>query len=121
MGEYLQRPLFSEAWASKGLLDRSPGYTSSHRTFTVRQGIHKLKVDQILANDNKAVEKLELMDWVNNRRLEVGNNRETVVQLKQLLNNHICDEGVFASKVRSSAEKQRIRNVADIIRNRGSR
>jgi len=118
--KYNQRPLFSEAWVTRGLLDRSPGYTSSHRTFTVRQGIHKLKVDYLLTNDNRLAEKLELMDWVNNRRLEVGKNRDIVDQLKQLLDNHLGDEEVFHSKIGISAEKQRIKRIADIIRNRNS-
>lgn len=106
-----QRPLFSEAWHAKSLLDRSPGHMSNQRIFTIRKGTHKLKFHQLQDSNNQVVEKLELTDWVNKKEIDIVNNQEIVEQLKQLLNIHIYEEGVFAQKIRLDAEKQKIRKA----------
>lgn len=119
MEEAQQRPLFSESWRVKRLLNRSAGHTSNHRTFTVRQGIYKLKVDQMQAANGTDLEKLELWDWVSCKKLEIGSNRQVVEQLMHQLDSHIHDEEVFAREVRRAAEKQRIKSTVLRMRSNG--
>jgi hypothetical protein len=117
VSECEQRPLFSEAWRPKSLLDRSPGHVSNQRTFTVRKGPHKLKVYQVkYTNSSKMVENLELTDWCSKKKLDIVRNKEIVEQLKQLLNSHISEEEAFAKTARLDAEKQIIRKAVRRMR-----
>ena len=113
-----QRPFFSEAWKTKGLLDRGSGHSSDKKIFTVRMGIHKLKVIQEKRTGNKVTEKIELRNWVSNEKLDVKSNSQIVDCLNQLLRDHIDNEGVFARRIKNEAERQRIKGALGRIGNK---
>jgi hypothetical protein len=113
-----QRPFFSEAWKPKGLLDRDCGHESNKKIFTVRMGIHKLKVIQEQKTGNKVVEKFELVNWVSDEKLDVESNSQLVECLNRLLRDHIDNEGVFARRIKNEAEKQRIKGALGRIGNK---
>jgi len=113
-----QRSFFSESWHTESLLDRTPGYKTDKKIFTVRNGIYKLKVIQVQKAENKIVEKLELVNWVKNEKLGVKSNARVVEHLKHLLSKHIYDEGVFAQRIRNDAEKHRIKCALGKMRNK---
>ena len=115
---FLQRPLFSEAWDREGLLDRKPGTESKRRIFTVRQEQFKLKVVQKQENENIITEKLDLVNWVNNEKLDINSNGLILEQFNHLLHNHINNEGIFARRIRTEAERQQITKALSKIRNK---
>jgi len=114
--EFWRRPIFSEAWETKGLLDRDPGHDSNRKIFTVRKGKHKLKVAQRKKNENTIQEDFELSNWINNEKLDTRSNSRIVEELNHLLDEHIRVEGASAIRIRNRAEKQRIRKALNKIR-----
>lgn len=104
-----QRPIYSESWATRGMLDRTPGHNSNEKVFTVRKGHHKLKMMGKKKNSDTLIEKYELENWVSNEKLDLQNNNQIFEELRHLLYTHIYEEGVFAKQVHAKAEKQRIK------------
>lgn len=117
-GKLWQRPIFSEAWDREGLLDRNPGTESKRRIFTVRQEQFKLKVVQKQKNENIITEKLDLVNWINNEKLDINSNGLILEQFNHLLHNHINNEGLFARRIRTEAERQQITKALSKIRNK---
>ena len=115
---FRQRAFFSEAWTRGGLLDRKPGHWSQRKIFTVRKGGHKLKVVQQHKGKDKITESLDLVDWVNNERLDVKSSGTVVEELKTLLHRHIHEGEVFAAEIRCKTEKQRIKKALGRLVNR---
>jgi len=113
---FWERPVFSEAWDTAGLLDRSPGYNSGRQIFTVRKGQHRLKAIRHSKKGQVIGEELELANWTTGERLDLSDNARTVQELRQLLDEHIVVEGAFARTMHARAEQQRMRKVARAIR-----
>lgn len=113
---FLQRPIFSEGWTTKGLLDRNPGWSSKKRVFTVRKGQYKLKITQKREGKEKIIEMFELSNWVNGERLDLVENNQIFEELQHLIYNHIYEEGLFAKSIRRRSEKQTINKRLDRIR-----
>lgn len=116
--KFWQRPIYSEAWDTQDLLDRSPGYKSDKRIFTVRVGQYKLKVIHEQRNGNVIAEKFELTNWVNNEKLDIKNNNKVLEELLYLLHSHIYQEGVFSRYLHNKAEKQRIKKTLRKMRDK---
>ena len=116
--KFWQRPIYSEAWDTEGLLDRSPGYKSDKRIFTVRKGQYKLKVIQERENENTIIEKFDLVNWINNERFDIKSNNQIFEELLHLLYNHIYNEAVFAKYLCNKAEKQRIKKALRKMRDK---
>ena len=116
--EFWERPIFSEAWETEGLLDRSPGHRSDKRIFTVRKGQYRLKVVQGQENENTIREEFCLSNWTNNEKLDTESNSQILEELKHSLYEHISVEGAFAAYVRSRAEEQRIRKALGRMKNK---
>jgi len=108
-GPLLDRPIFSEAWQTRGPGDTRPGYESHKRVFSVREGAFKLIVREEQVSKNAVSQKLQLVDWMRDQPLDLTANRELVEHLKALLNNHIRTEGAFAAQARRKAEQSRVR------------
>jgi len=85
------RPLYSESWKTFDLLDRSPGYKSKERVFTIRVYKYKLKIKQRLINNNVIEEKYLLKNWVINKKLNMKNNLKLIKELKNILYEHISN------------------------------
>lgn len=81
------------------------------RTFSVRKDMYKLRVIQEQKTEDTVIEKIELVNWVDSEKLNLRSNRQVVEHLKNLLNTHIHDEGVFARRLGKNAEKQRIKDA----------
>jgi arylsulfatase A-like enzyme len=107
----LDRAFFSEAWQTRNVGDRRPGYESHKRVFSVRRGAFKLIVMEEQIGEDTVSQMLQLVDWVHDRRLSLKGNRELVEDLKVLLSNHIRTEGLFATQIRRKAEAGRIRDA----------
>ena len=108
--EMKERPLFSEAWYSKGLLDRSPGYESDRVIFTVRKGNYKLKVVRKRRNREVFIDNCTLKNWKENKKLDIENNKHIYEELMFLLYDHIYSERCFARNIRLQAELKQIKN-----------
>jgi len=106
---FWQRPLFSEAWETEGLLDRSPGHGSVKKIFTVRKGQHKLKVIQDQKNENTVREEYELANWTTNEKLDLRAKSLVLEELNHSLHEHIYIEGAFARHIYNRAEERRIK------------
>ena len=110
------RALYSEAWDIGKLLKPKPGTESNRKIFTVRHGRHKLKV--IEKNMGKVIStELQLMDWIENRELDIQTNSRLVDGLRYLLYRHLYEEGVFyqttiGEKERSARKIRKLKNVA---------
>ena len=115
---FSERPLFSEAWYPKSLLDRSAGCESTKRVFSVRKGVYKLRVTQEQITEDTVSEKHELVNWINNEKLSVNSNSQIVEDLKCLLNNHIYHEGILAGYLRRDAERERVRGALGRLKSR---
>ena len=115
---FWQRPLFSEAWETEGLLDRSPGHGSVKKIFTVRKGQYRLKLVHEQENENTIREEFCLSNWTNNEKLDAKSNSQILEELDHLLYEHIYTEGAFARYIRSRAEEQRIRKALGRMRNK---
>ena len=113
-----QRPIYSEGWATEGLLDRTPGHKSNEKVFTIRKGPYKLKVIQKRKNANTIMEKFDLVNWVSNEKLDIKSNNQILEELRHLLYSHIHEEAVFAKFVRDKAEKQRIKKALNKMWNK---
>lgn len=116
--EFWERPIFSEAWGTEGLLDRNPGYRSDKRIFTVRKSQYKLRVIQQTKNENTIREEFCLSNWTNNEKLDAKSNSQILEELNRLLYEHIYVEGAFARYIRCGAEKQRIKKALGRMRNK---
>ena len=116
--KFWQRPIYSEGWATEGLLDRTPGHKSNKKVFTIRKGQYKLKVTQKQKNANTIMEKFELVNWVSNEKLDIKSNNPILEELRHLLYSHIYKEAVFAKHIRDKAEKQRIKKALNKMRNK---
>ena len=116
--KFWQRPIFSGAWDTEGLLDRNPGYKSDKKIFTVRKGRYKLKIIQEKKNENTVMEKFDLVNWVNNEKLDIKSNNQILEELLHLLYNHIYNEAVFAKYLCNKAEKQRIKKALSKMMNK---
>jgi len=116
--EFRQRPLFSEAWRTASMFDRNPGSSSNRKVFTVRKGSYRLKVDQQQKTANTILERLELVNWISNERLDAGSNTQVLEHLKCLLHEHMYNEEVFASHISNEAEKQRVRGALNKMRSK---
>ena len=99
-------------------MDRKPGIESKRRIFTVRQEQFKLKVVQKQENESIITEKLDLVNWVNNEKLDINSNGLILEQFNHLLHNHINNEGIFARRIRTEAERQQITKALSKIRNK---
>ena len=117
--ELWQRPIYSEAWDTEGLLDRNPGYKSDKKIFTVRKGQYKLKIIQERKNENTIMEKFDLVNWINNEKLDIKNNNQILGELLYLLYNHIYNEAVFAKYLCNKGEKERIKKALSRMMNKG--
>ena len=115
---FWQRPLFSEAWETEGLLDRSPGHGSVKKIFTVRKGQHKLKAIQEKENENTIREEFDLSNWTSGEKLDTHSNVRILEELDHLLREHMYTEGAFARYIRSRAEEQRIREAVGRMSNK---
>ena len=113
-----QRPIFSEAWDTEGLLDKNPGYKSDKKIFTVRKGQYKLKIIQERKNENTIMEKFDLVNWINNEKLDIKSNNQIFEELRYLLHSHIHEEAVFAKYIRNKGEEQRIKKALSKMRNK---
>jgi arylsulfatase A-like enzyme len=100
------RALYSEAWDVGSLLKPKLGTESSRTIFTVRHGRHKLKVIEKTMDDVISTE-LQLMDWIENKELDIQTNGKLVDRLRSLLYRHLYEEGVFYQT--TVGEKERIR------------
>jgi arylsulfatase A-like enzyme len=116
--EFWERPVFSEAWETEGVLDRTPGYDSYKRIFTVRKGKYRLKVTYERTNENALRQRFDLLDWINSQRLDLKGNRQTVDELTHALHEHIYVEGCFARQLRARVERKRIREALGRTRSR---
>jgi arylsulfatase A-like enzyme len=116
--KFLQRPHFSEAWETNGMLDRSPGFLSGKRIFTVRENEYKLKILQKLKQGGQVVERLELFDWQTTKELDLNAHIQVIDRLKNLLDQHMHNEEIFAKQTGSRAEKQRIRTALHSFKSR---
>lgn len=119
LGGLMQRSLFTNSWQWSSLLDRSTGYNSRKRIFTVRKGIYKLTVTQDRQTNRVRKDKLELRDWVKNELLDLSSNKPITEQLLYLLSEHIQDEGLFARRIKLNAERYRIKEAARIVKVKG--
>lgn len=104
-----QRPLFSEAWVTRGNLDRRPGNKSDTSILTVRRGEYKLKV--IMTQTLKPV-KLELYNWHQRKYLGISGKEQILEELLYLLFKHLYEEGNFCRQVLKSNEVGRISHIA---------
>ena len=116
--KFWQRPIYSEAWDTEGLLDRNPGYKSDKKIFTVRMGQYKLKIIQERKNENTIMEKFDLVNWINNEKLDIKSNNQIFEELRYLLHSHIHEEAVFAKYIRNKGEEQRIKKALSKMRNK---
>lgn len=95
------RPIYSESWITKNLFDRSPGYKSKKRIFTIRLNKFKLKVRQTIMNNNIINNEYLLTNWVTNKKLEIKDNYALFTELKNLLSKHLSEQIMF-SRVREN-------------------
>ena len=116
--KFWQRPIYSEAWDTEGLLDRNPGYKSDKKIFTVRKGQYKLKIIQERKNENTIMEKFDLVNWINNEKLDIKSNNQIFEELRHMLYHHIYIEGGFARYIRNKSEKQRIKKALSKIKDK---
>jgi len=63
--EFDNRALISESWEISDLLDRSPGFSSTEKFFTVRKNDFKLKIHQISENSD-IINQYEFLKEANN-------------------------------------------------------
>ena len=102
------RPLFSEAWDTDGLLDRTPGYKSNKTVFTVRKGKYKLRT--ILNKvDKNIVEAIDLQDWTSKEELDMEDCLMLVDDLRSELYKHLRDEHSFTEYLSTESEKIRLK------------
>ncbi len=110
------RSLFSESWRWHGMLDRSAGHLRPTNVFTVRRGIHRLKVTREQRPHDTVIDKLELRDWVNDEPLDLSSHRPLADSLLYLLAKHIHEEGAFAERLRIESERKRIKSSISRLR-----
>ena len=97
--KFWQRPIYSEAWTTEGLLDRTSGHKSNKKIFSVRKRHYKLKVVQTQNNFDSITEKFELTDWVTNKKIDIKSNYQHFEELRFLLQKHIYEESVRARDI----------------------
>ena len=90
--KFIFRPLFSESWQYRNKLNRSPGYKSKDRIFTIRYYKYKLKVRQMIDDNDILNERYMLMNWVENRRLLINKNKILFNELKTMLDKHLTEQ-----------------------------
>jgi arylsulfatase A-like enzyme len=110
------RPIFSEAWATDGLLDRKAGHGSHKKIFTVRKGSHKLRVIQRGSRRNAVREQPHLVNWTTNETMDPVANPAITDDLRRALQAHLDSEAAFAKAVHTSAERRRIRKAMTRLR-----
>jgi len=84
-----KRPLYSDSWVYANLMDKTPGYLSNKKIFTVRYRNYKLKLIQNIKNNNTMIEQYDLIDWIKNKQIIITNNMFIFSQLKNLIYKHI--------------------------------
>ena len=110
------RPIYSEAWAMEGILDRSPGYNSNEIIFTVRRGKYRLKMTHKFKNRYTIIEKFELINWITNEKYDIKTKNHIFEELRHLLYGHIYKEGDFARYFYDKVEKQRIKKEVNKLK-----
>lgn len=68
--------------------------------------------------ENTIAEKLDLVNWVNNEKLDIKNGIQIFEGFYYLLHSHIYDEAVFARCMRNKGEEQRIKKALSKMRNK---
>ena len=104
------RPLFSEAWEVNDLLDRSPGYASSRKIFSVRKSNHKLTV-RVENNGNLTKEEYELTNWPTGEKLDAKKHVGLMAELDFLLRKHLHESYRFYVDLKTLDEKTRIKKT----------
>ena len=100
------RTLYSEAWDVGSPSRPRPSTESSRRILTVRHGRYKLKVIE-KTMDNVISTELQLVDWIENKELDIRTHSQVTDKLRYLLHRHLYEEGVFYQT--AVGEKERIR------------
>jgi arylsulfatase A-like enzyme len=110
-----ERPIYSEAWNTKNLLDRNPGYSSDKKIFTIRKAKYKLKIIREKKNENTIIEKFDLINWVTKEKVSIKDNDNIFEEYLHLLYSHINETSVISKKIMNNLEKEINKDAQEVF------